>query len=337
MKKWNSRSLAGTMPSSRAAHARSPSPHDAYELQPLAPTDIAASDEDPDDYIPAPYTPTESRLVLHALDTRLLPLLSLLYALSFLDRSNIGNARVAGLSSSLSLSDTQYAWLLRAFYATYIACEWMALLYRVVPAHMYISLCVGAWGVLASLQAVAASLSTLVVLRGLLGVSEAAFGPGVPFYLSFFYRREELALRTGLFVAASPLAASFAGLLAWAVTRAAEGGPVSAWRVLFLVEGFPSVVVAVWAWGVVPDGPGLVRWLGEREREVAVARVRGEHADVKGGEEDGCGLGDDQQAARGVDFGAVRATLGDPKAYMTAVRPRPVPSLAAPPPPSLLM
>lgn len=77
--------------------------------------------------------------------------------------------------------------------------------YRIVPPHIYISICILSWGILASLQAVATSFTFLVVLRALLGVGEAAFGPGVPFYLSFFFRRNELALRTGLFISASPL------------------------------------------------------------------------------------------------------------------------------------
>ena len=58
------------------------------------------------------------------------------------------------------------------------------------------------------------SLACVYALRALLGIGEAAFGPGVPFYLSFFFRRHELAFRTGLFISASPLSASFAGALA---------------------------------------------------------------------------------------------------------------------------
>jgi MFS family permease len=131
--------------------------------------------------------------------------------------------------------------------------------YRVVPAHMYISICIMSWGILASLQAVVTSFGSLVVLRALLGVGEAAFGPGVPFYLSFFFRRNELAFRTGLFISASPLSASFAGALAYLITKVGEHGPLSPWRLLFLLEGFPSVLVAVWAWDFIPDGPGLVR------------------------------------------------------------------------------
>lgn len=188
--------------------------------------------------------------------------------------------------------------------------------YRIIPPHIYISLCILSWGVVASLQAVATSFSFLLVLRALLGISEAAFGPGVPFYLSFFFRRHELAFRTGLFISASPLSASFAGALAYAITKLGEHGPLSPWRLLFLIEGFPSVLVAVWAWDFVPDGPGLAKWLSPRQREVAVLRLRQEKDSEYEEREDEKYR---QQPRRGkVNFHEVFQALKDPKCYLTA-------------------
>ncbi|RII16893.1 hypothetical protein CUC08_Gglean003341 [Alternaria sp. MG1] len=260
------------------------------------------------------YTPDEDRRVLKKLDRRLVAFMALLYMLSFLDRSNIGNARIAGLADDLKLSSTQYEWLLWAFYITYILFEWMTLMYRIVPPHIYISLCILSWGVVASLQAVATSFSFLLVLRALLGISEAAFGPGVPFYLSFFFRRSELAFRTGLFISASPLSASFAGALAYLITKVGEHGPLSPWRLLFLLEGFPSVLIAVWAWDFVPDGPGPAKWLSPRQREIAVMRLRSEKESEDQDEEKY------QSGRRGrVNFHEVLQTLKDPKSYPTAL------------------
>ncbi|KAB2110461.1 hypothetical protein AG0111_0g165 [Alternaria gaisen] len=260
------------------------------------------------------YTPDEDRRVLKKLDRRLVAFMALLYMLSFLDRSNIGNARIAGLADDLKLSSTQYEWLLWAFYITYILFEWMTLMYRIVPPHIYISLCILSWGIVASLQAVATSFSFLLVLRALLGISEAAFGPGVPFYLSFFFRRSELAFRTGLFISASPLSASFAGALAYLITKVGVHGPLSPWRLLFLLEGFPSVLIAVWAWDFVPDGPGSAKWLSPRQREIAVMRLRSEKESEDQDEEKY------QNGRRGrVNFHEVLQTLKDPKSYLTAL------------------
>ena len=185
----------------------------------------------------------------------------------------------------------------------------MTILYRVVPPHIYIALCVASWGLVASLQSVADSFTSMLVLRALLGVGEAAFGPGVPFYLSFFYKREELALRTGLFISAAPLATSFASSLAWFITKAAMKVPIAAWRLLFLVEGFPSMMVAVFAWYHMPDSPGTAKFLTQRQKNVARLRLRKEKYTKQ-----------ESSEVSGIKMKEIFQTLADPKCYVTAVR-----------------
>ncbi len=262
------------------------------------------------------FTAEEESHVLRKLDRRLTLFLALLYLLSFLDRSNIGNARIAGLDSALSLSSGQYDWLLTAFYITYIGFEWMILLYKLLPAHAYISLCVLCWGLVASLQSVATSFSQLLVLRACLGVTEAAFGPGVPFYMTFFYKRHELAYRVGLQISAAPLATSFASSLAWLIVWiTGKIGVIESWRALFLVEGFPSVLVAVWAWWWIPDSPNTARWLSPRERRVATLRMQAER-DKLASVNEVQGL---TPKHTGIDVKEILRTLTDPKSYMTAL------------------
>lgn len=140
----------------------------------------------------------------------------------------------------------------------------------------------------------------------------------MPFYLSFFFRRDELAFRTGLFISAAPLSTSFASTLAWLITKLGEGGPWAPWRLLFLIEGFPSLFVAVWAWSFVPDSPGEARWLSKRQREVAVLRLRKESDGRNAGEKDD--EGGRESGKRGVNLREVLNTLLDPKCYLTAVR-----------------
>jgi MFS family permease len=173
-------------------------------------------------------------------------------------------------------------------------------------SYSYVSLCVAGWGLIASLQSVAGSFASMFVLRALLGITEAAFGPGVPFYLSFFFKREELALRTGLFISAAPLATSFASSLAWLVAKAGRNSPIAPWRMLFLVEGFPSMIVAVLAYYQIPDSPATAKWLSTRAKKVATLRLRNEK------------MGDDEHRHR-FRWKEVGKTLADPKSYMTAV------------------
>lgn len=95
--------------------------------------------------------------------------------------------------------DYYYEWALAAFYIAYIGFEWLSLLWTTIPAHIYVSGIVLSWGVVASLQSVAGSYPSLIRLRFLLGIGEAGF-TGIPIFLSFFFRREELAFRTAVFI-----------------------------------------------------------------------------------------------------------------------------------------
>jgi MFS family permease len=229
--------------------------------------------------------------------------------------TNPSQARIAGLETDLKLSSSQYEWLLTSFYITYIIFEWMALLYRIIPAHIYISLCVATWGILSSAQATVTSFGALLALRALLGIGEAAFGPGVPFFLSFFYRRDELALRTGIFIAAAPLANTFASALAYAIIKLGAHSAVAPWRLLFLVEGFPALIVAVIAWKVVPDSPETARFLTRRQRAVARVRLEVELDCQRQSRRQR------QDDSRGLSWREIVRTCFDPKCYLTAVCP----------------
>jgi MFS family permease len=192
-------------------------------------------------------------------------------AVAFLDRSNIGNARIAGMEKDLNFKEGDYDWLLTIFYISYICFGFLAIMWKVVPPHYWATFCVFTWGLVSTVQAASNSWGAMMALRFIMGASEVAYGPGIPFLLSFFYLRDELGFRSGLFLSAAPLANTFAGALAYAIT---SGSPALAkWRVLFLVEGLPTVVMAGVAFFFLPDSPEKARFLNREEREVA--RLRG--------------------------------------------------------------
>ncbi|TAQ84505.1 hypothetical protein B7494_g7167 [Chlorociboria aeruginascens] len=250
------------------------------------------------------YTPDEERAVVRKFDRKLVLFVALLYMLSFLDRSNIGNARIAGLDIDLDLDSSRYEWVITAFYIAYICFEWMSILWKIIPAHIYITVIVLSWGTVASLQSVATSFTGLLILRVLLGIGEAGF-TGIPFYLSFFFKREELALRTGFFISAAPFATSFASILAWAIIKLGKSSPIASWRLLMLVEGFPSIIVAIMAWSVIPDSPGTASYLTKREKKVARLRLRKQK--------------DASDNGYYFNLHKMFETIKDPKTYLTAI------------------
>ncbi|KAF7912950.1 uncharacterized protein EAF01_001971 [Botrytis porri] len=246
----------------------------------------------------------EKRLV-RKLDRHLIPLVFVLYLLSYLDRSNIGNAKTAGMSKDLGISSSDYEWLLTIFYISYIVFEWFALMWKVLPPHVWACFCVVGWGTVATLQSATQSWSGMMAARFFLGFFEAGYGPGLPYLLSFFYLRHEIGIRIGIFLSAAPLATCFAGALAYGITSGHAA--IANWRLLFLVEGLPCVAAGIVTFFVLPDSPEKARFLNEEER--GVARARGVRQ--VGAEE--------EHRVGGVKWADVAAALVDPKNWLTAL------------------
>ncbi|ATY62382.1 Major facilitator superfamily general substrate transporter [Cordyceps militaris] len=243
------------------------------------------------------------RRVVRKLDKHFLSLLWFLFLLAFLDRSNIGNARVAGMDKDLSLSSDQYQWLLTVFYIFYILAEPLTLMYKIVSPRTWVPLLVLGWGVAATAQAATRSFGGMMACRALLATFEAGYGPGTIYLLSFFYLRREIGLRIGLFFSAAPLATCFAGALAYAITSG--HARLASWRLLFLVEGIPVLVMAAVTYLVMPSSPHDAWFFTDEEKKVALARgVR------QAGQEPRVGK---------ISWRETFSTLLDLKAWMTAV------------------
>lgn len=215
--------------------------------------------------------PALERRVVRKIDLHLIPLVTSLYLVAFLDRSNIGNAQVAGMGKDLGLSEDQYQWLLTIFYIPYIVFEWAALMWKAVPPHWWAFVCVFVWGTASTLQATAYNWSGLLASRFFLATAEAGFAPGIPYLLSFFYKRNELGLRCGIYVSAAPLATTFAGALAYGITSGHAA--IANWRLLFIVEGIPSILLAFVAFRYMPDSADTAHFLNEEEKKIAKTRA----------------------------------------------------------------
>jgi hypothetical protein len=247
--------------------------------------------------------PAVEKRVVRKIDCSVIPLVMALYLLAFLDRSNIGNARIAGMEEDLDLKGQRYDWLLTIFYISYITFQWQALLWKLVPPHIWCAFCVFGWGFVASVQAGINTWGAEMALRFLMGIFEAGFGPGIPYLLSFFYLRHEVGLRQGIFLSAAPLANTFAGALAYGITSG--HGSLGNWRILFLVEGLPTLAMVPVAYFLLPDSPDKIRSLTPEEKAVAKARgVRQVGSSARVGS---------------VNMHEVLATFTDPKAWFTAV------------------
>ena len=109
------------------------------------------------------------------------------------------------MQEDLHLSSNDYDWLLTIFYIPYILFEWQTFFWKVFPPHRVATYVVFFWGAVATCQAATSSWAGMMVCRFLLGVAEAGI-PGMVYYLSFFYLRDEIGFRSGIFLSAAPLA-----------------------------------------------------------------------------------------------------------------------------------
>jgi MFS family permease len=125
-------------------------------------------------------------------------------------------------------------------------------------------------------MAVVQDFKHLVVLRILVGVFEAGFAPGILLIISSWYKKEEQSKRFGVYMSAAILSGAFGGLLAGAITGGMDGtGGLRGWRWLFIVEGAATIVWAICASFILLDFPANSKRLTERERAIAIARLRG--------------------------------------------------------------
>ncbi|KAK3680912.1 major facilitator superfamily domain-containing protein [Podospora appendiculata] len=231
------------------------------------------------------------KAILRKMDMRLIPMLAALYLLSFLDRGNIGNAKIEGLQEDLHMTSDQYNWCLTVFFFTYAAFEVPSnlLLKKLRPSRWLPTIMV-AWGVVMTLMGIVQSYSGLLSARLFLGVAEAGLFPGVAYYLTMWYTRDEIQLRQALFFSAASIAGAFSGLLAFAISKMDGVGNLEGWRWIFILEGMATVIVALLAYLFLHDFPETATFLTEEERAFVVFRLKyqGQGIPAKGaGVEDG--------------------------------------------------
>lgn len=209
------------------------------------------------------------------LDTRC-SLFILIYIMNYLDRNNIGAARLKGLQKDLNLTDTQYATCLSILYVGYILMQVPSNMFinRITRPSIYIGCAMTLWGLISTLSGLANDFKDMVVIRFFLGFVEAAFLPGALLILSKWYTRRELTTRNALLFCGNLISNAFSSLVAAGVLSNMQGVlGHAAWRWLFFIEGAATMTIAISAGFILPDLPTNARGFTEEERQVAQLRM----------------------------------------------------------------
>ncbi|KXJ93612.1 major facilitator superfamily domain-containing protein [Microdochium bolleyi] len=213
--------------------------------------------------------------LLRKCDMHLIPPLMAIYFLSFMDRTNIGNARIQGMTTDLNMVGSDYNIALFVFFIPYIIFEVPSnlVIKRVAPSTWLASITV-LWGISTVGMGFVTNNAGLVACRLLLGLFEAGIVPGCIYLISMYYKRYEVQWRMSLFFTSAILAGAFSGLLAFAIGNMHGVGGYSSWRWIFILEGLLTVLVGIAVKWWIPDWPETALFLNEEERARLVARLQ---------------------------------------------------------------
>ncbi|KAI9739067.1 MAG: hypothetical protein M1834_007279 [Cirrosporium novae-zelandiae] len=216
------------------------------------------------------------RKLLWKIDLRILPMIILMYILNYLDRNNIAAARLAGLEDDLRLKGTEYQTCVSILFVGYVLMQIPSNLFlnKIGKPGLYLPSAMIIWGVISGATGAVHNFGGLIACRFILGFVEAAYFPGCLFYLSSWYTRKELGLRTAILFMGSLLSGAFSGLIAAGITNGMDDkAGLASWRWLFIIEGIITVVVAFCGYFILPNFPRTTFWLSETERQLAVWRL----------------------------------------------------------------
>ncbi|WP_137807694.1 MFS transporter [Pseudomonas sp. G(2018)] len=231
------------------------------------------------------------------LNWRLLPLLFICYVFAYLDRINVGFAKLQ-MQSDLGLSDAAYGAGAGIFFLGYVLFELPSnLMLPRVGARKTFSRILVLWGITSACMLFVRDVPTFYVMRFLLGVFEAGFAPGMIYYLSCWYGPTRMARAIAIVFIAGPVGGIIGGpLSAWLITTLAGVGGMTGWQWMFLLEGLPCVFLGVLTYFVLANRPSEASWLSVEEKHLLEAELGTSTSQVH----------------------SFRAVLRDPKTYILA-------------------
>ena len=208
---------------------------------------------------------------------RLVPFLLLCYVVAYLDRVNVGFAKLQMLND-LKFSETIYGLGAGIFFIGYFLFEVPSnVILHKVGARIWIARIMITWGLISAAMMFVTTPTMFYVLRFLLGIAEAGFFPGIILYLTYWYPANRRGRTTTYFMTAVALAGVIGGPLSGWIMQSFDGHHGWAgWQWMFLVEGIPSILVGLWVLAYLDDRISHAKWLTDDEKALLERNVASE-------------------------------------------------------------
>jgi MFS transporter, ACS family, tartrate transporter len=231
-------------------------------------------------------TAEQSRNLFSRMTWRLIPLLFFCYIIAYIDRINVGFAKLQ-LREVLGVDEnvfgSVYGLGAGLFFIGYFLFEVPSnLIQQRVGARLWIARIMIIWGMVAMTMMFISSTTAFYIIRFILGVAEAGFYPGVILYLTYWYPAKERARTVALFTTGAALAGVLGSPLSGAILELHGKGGLDGWQWLFLLEGIPAVIMGVIVLLILPDRPQKARWLTTEEKTWIQSRLDEETIQSKG-------------------------------------------------------
>ncbi|KAF2084638.1 MFS general substrate transporter [Saccharata proteae CBS 121410] len=227
-----------------------------------------------------PFDPTVERRILRKLDFQFVPVLFCLFLVSFIDRGNIGNAKIQGLDKSLHLHGNQYNMAVMAFTLAYVITGIPMNIVFKKTGPKSLSVMMFLWGLTVIGQGLIESYAGLIACRVLEGICESGFIPGCSYLIGAYYKKDEFLKRYAVFFSAAILAGAINGLLATAISNMAGVGGYEGWRWIFIIEGLCTLVVSVVSWFIMMPFPEDSTIFSAEDKIALLARLEDDGGNV---------------------------------------------------------
>jgi MFS transporter, ACS family, tartrate transporter len=208
---------------------------------------------------------------------RLIPFMSLMYVVSFLDRVNISFAALT-MNHDLGFSPQVYGFASGVFFFGYFLFEVPSnLMLQKVGARLWMCRICVTWGFLSMLTAFCREPVSFCIVRFLLGAAEAGLYPGMVLYMTYWFPSSTRARFIALFLGGVPLSSVIGSpISAWLLELSGHG--LAGWQWMLILEGIPSLICGIAALWLLPEGPSRAKWLNEDEKRIITERLAAEPA-----------------------------------------------------------